>query len=1042
MSNIPKNINESHILYAIQEIESIGISNSRRNSTEYSLDHDGKEYPPKYVISIANKYANDEELSSNDFNSIQSKTFLNKLGFNCFKKTDSLKSDFAEWLLGNGAETYKQYYGNSLEEIEVKLDEINAFFKPKDIFNLENNDVQELKSYLIENIYGENRKKNISFFEYDEKKGNGRPKAIIGRQNYFVFLDGLKKTNTLIKKEIFKSYWDRYKEYFRLPDSEQPEKYKWSVLKQVYDNWNWNVEDKAQMFNNAFEISGPKNLWLSGNFYPITHTTWMLENFKEETINQFNKLFNEDILLIDRLNSFIDFYNRKLPELQNLVPDKKINYHSHGDLRALALYLFLQYPEKYFLFKYGMVKDFCIKMRLPKIKTGNKDNLENYLNISNQVLNFIKEDKLFIDEYNVFTGQENNYDDDSLHLLTQDFIYTVAIHFKEKDMNNHHKKVNTTGHKVFKCSMGSFLKDKDYKHINPIEVFEKNNLIVMHQHTANSQGLNFINNIKIGDFVYITYGQQRLSYFARVISDAKPIREYLDIDLDNNWIARKVEVVQLPAINNTIDLSTDKRGWLPSGYTTFKEVYDLHEANNILFNKFYNMELVDDNFNKNRNENEIDKSKNNKQPLNKILYGPPGTGKTYKTKKLAVEIIENIKYSDSKVDRDIIIEKYEEYVKTNQIVFTTFHQSMSYEDFVEGIKPKTEDKSVIYEVENGIFKEMSLKASQKTISNFNEAYTKLVKEFSDNDNEFLVLKTPKNKEFRVRLNSNNNLSLFITNKSNQQGTFTKEKLEQHLYDGNAFDGWEGYANAILNYLKEHFGLSNKGLNIGNYVLIIDEINRGNVSAIFGELITLLEDDKRLGEKEAITVKLPYSKDEFGVPSNLFIIGTMNTADRSVEALDTALRRRFSFEEILPDVSVLEKDHESNGVINEKGLNVSLIEVLKTINQRIELLIDKDHQIGHSYFFNVGSFEDLKTVFKDKILPLLEEYFYGDFGKIGLVLGENFIKKQPEKNKSILAKFKDYADTDFVTDKTIFRLKKPINEMEISDFISIYQEAEK
>ncbi len=194
-----------------------------------------------------------------------------------------------------------------------------------------------------------------------------------------------------------------------------------------------------------------------------------------------------------------------------------------------------------------------------------------------------------------------------------------------------------------------------------------------------------------------------------------------------------------------------------------------------------------------------------------------------------------------------------------------------------------------------------------------------------------------------------------------------------------------------------------------YVLIIDEINRGNVSAIFGELITLLEEDKRKGNSEHIEVKLPYSGDNFSVPNNVYIIGTMNTADRSVEALDTALRRRFSFVEMQPN-----PNHED---LSEVG-DVKLKKLLKTINERIEVLIDKDHQIGHSYFIGIQGLEDLKRTFKDKIIPLLEEYFYGDFGKIGLVLGEKFIE-QTKYEEKVFAKFP--YEKDFLEDKKIYHI---------------------
>jgi hypothetical protein len=189
-----------------------------------------------------------------------------------------------------------------------------------------------------------------------------------------------------------------------------------------------------------------------------------------------------------------------------------------------------------------------------------------------------------------------------------------------------------------------------------------------------------------------------------------------------------------------------------------------------------------------------------------------------------------------------------------------------------------------------------------------------------------------------------------------------------------------------------------------YAIFIDEINRGNVSAIFGELITLIEVDKRQGAKNELSIKLPYSKTAFSVPSNLDIYGTMNTADRSVEALDTALRRRFEFKEMMPDYTVIESE-EVNGL--------QLSKLLKTINDRIELLIDRDHTVGHSYFVNINSEQELANAFNNKIVPLLQEYFYGDFGKIGLVLGKGFVQKQ-KNDKVNFADFTYENANDFKT----------------------------
>ena len=283
---------------------------------------------------------------------------------------------------------------------------------------------------------------------------------------------------------------------------------------------------------------------------------------------------------------------------------------------------------------------------------------------------------------------------------------------------------------------------------------------------------------------------------------------------------------------------------------------------------------------------------NFKFPLNSILYGPPGTGKTYNSILYSLGIatknegiINRIKNNTETIS-DEKINEFNDLKKQGQIEFITFHQSYSYEDFVEGIRPtlatkdSEDNKDLKYTIHSGIFKKICERAR--------------------ND---------------------------------------KDK---------------------------------------NYVLIIDEINRGNISKIFGELITLLEPSKRLGETEELKIRLPYSGEEFGVPKNLYILGTMNTADRSIALLDIALRRRFNFIEMPPKYNLLK-------TINCKEGEINLQDLLKAINTRIEFLLDKDHLIGHSYFINIKTFEDLKEVFRNSIMPLLQEYFYDDFEKIRVVL---------------------------------------------------------
>ncbi len=228
-------------------------------------------------------------------------------------------------------------------------------------------------------------------------------------------------------------------------------------------------------------------------------------------------------------------------------------------------------------------------------------------------------------------------------------------------------------------------------------------------------------------------------------------------------------------------------------------------------------------------------------------------------------------------------------------------------------------------------------------------------------------------------------------------------------------GWEGTIDDLCRAPRGERAKLFKGAP--PYALFIDEINRGNVASILGELITLLEEDKRLGENHEVIVTLPYSKSRFGVPPNLHLIGTMNTADRSVEALDSALRRRFTFLECAPDPSVV--DFELPGRIHIGRL-------LRTINRRVAKLLDRDHMIGHAYFTGLqddGDLDDLKAIFSNKVIPLLREYFFGDWGQIGLVLGSEFVKRIDAE--AAFAKF-DHEAFDELTDRPIYELTPPGN----------------
>lgn len=486
-------------------------------------------------------------------------------------------------------------------------------------------------------------------------------------------------------------------------------------------------------------------------------------------------------------------------------------------------------------------------------------------------------------------------------------------------------------------------------------------------------------------------------------------------------------------------------------------------------------------------------------PLNQILYGPPGTGKTYETINKALEIIDDddVKKLDWK-NRRSVKDMFDTKVKSGQIVFTTFHQSLSYEDFIEGIKPQApivEGGAISYELEPGIFKSICETAkaptemrtqSKEVFKNssffkmsiggklrpdihdwcmennviglgygndedftelnkikdwntyrdvFKEKYPELVNESKYHIQAVFSFQRMKIGDIVVITKGNNVIDAvgkivgdyYFNNESpteysqfrkvewlakniNQPPTvfFNKNISQQTIY--------EFYQDDVKKEAFESF-FEQEPTTQKNYVIIIDEINRGNVSSIFGELITCIEDSKRIGNEEELMVTLPYSKTSFGVPNNVYIIGTMNTADRSVEALDTALRRRFSFVEMLPDV-----DHVLIYDVEE----IDLKSLLYKMNLRLEKLVSRDHTIGHSFFLNLKNKEELYHAFYNKIIPLLQEYFFGDYGKIGLVLGSKFIIEEKSDSK-IFADFA-YEDKDLLLERKVYRINEFKNDM--------------
>jgi 5-methylcytosine-specific restriction enzyme B len=368
--------------------------------------------------------------------------------------------------------------------------------------------------------------------------------------------------------------------------------------------------------------------------------------------------------------------------------------------------------------------------------------------------------------------------------------------------------------------------------------------------------------------------------------------------------------------------------------------------------------------------------------LNRILYGPPGTGKTYNVIREAARIVTG----DHSLDDAAARHAFDEALKSGRIRLATFHQSFSYEDFIEGIRPAMDEESgtARFEVRDGLFKKMALEALFACLEPVEDnaqgvtdpalarelrrpragTITRRIWDLADQlQNRQAVLKAALEEGINISTAATQWVGWKATQKAMQSNTTS--------FDA---DGARAQAQSYLTLAE------NSGWRMSDsrppYVLIIDEINRGNISRIFGELITLIEEDKRHSADNALSVVLPVSGEVFSVPPNLHLLGTMNTADKSLALLDVALRRRFDFTELPPDFSLCQ------------GLTPAMKEVLLALNDRLEKRKDRDHRIGHAFFIGVTTVDEFNEAFKRKVVPLLQEYFFNDIEGARYVLGED------------------------------------------------------
>jgi 5-methylcytosine-specific restriction enzyme B len=461
----------------------------------------------------------------------------------------------------------------------------------------------------------------------------------------------------------------------------------------------------------------------------------------------------------------------------------------------------------------------------------------------------------------------------------------------------------------------------------------------------------FLNKMNIGDVVIVKKGRGELLGYGIVTSDY-----YFDENRNTFKSYRKVDWKL-------------KGNWKVNFHLVLKTLTDItkYPTEDPDYDKYYEKLLGIM-----QSASKIEKKKTMNYPLNTILYGPPGTGKTRNTILRAAQIIENR-----------IVESYQEALDIfkanlhNRIEFITFHQNYSYEDFIQGLRPDTNNSSsLLFDKKDGIFKSIADRAKRNPyfvpVGTILKEYKviksnlDIVELWSERTQSIRYVPFRLVKDLVDGINSNKISIDDIKNRRNiDLPGLLGSKVEKYYF------GVEGTLFNICEYLLE----KNSQMPKLNYVIIIDEINRANISRVFGELITLIEPDKRTHGKIPMEAKLP-SGDTFEVPSNLYIIGTMNTADKSIALLDIALRRRFEFEAMYPKYDIDDQE-------------IYDVDILKKINKEVSDLKGHDFQIGHAYF--MGENKDLLERMNKKVIPLLLEYFMNNKVEVEKILKKAGLK---------------------------------------------------
>ena len=840
---------------------------------------------------------------------------------------------------------------------------------------------------------------------------------------------------------------DHYKANFGAVNKD--EHYKWEALGWYKKHWNIDAEDFAEMLTNAF--SKTANLLSSGMYYPYKMITEYAQADPEEVRRIFKLLHDESIPLAERYHLFRDSCKSRIDQIMNEQPGREKALNHYQDLRAVMVYLTFEYPEKYYLFKSTMYSDFRDRIGFREEKTNQTSvigKVDNFFRMCDMILEEVKMDQDLISMHKSRLD-EDCYSDDALHLLTMDIVYYGSNYMSEDDFK---KRPITKSETTYWPSLEEYnpgiTKDMWISVLSDPAITTPENLDML------KKMLELGGESTCAHLVEV-YGKTHSYYNKLGSSYGEKVKKHFNCpdcpDRESDTVERN-RVYVIPFVGRYVTENGNKR-------YSWKLRDELKEA--LMSIEITNPEPEEETTTDIGLNTILYGPPGTGKTYHTVIYAVA----IIENKELATveaedyaEVLE--RYNEYKTQGRIEFTTfhqsygYEEFIEGIKPVIASDEETGG------------EAGEIQYSVQPGVFKRFCEKADRPAVADTEDfgigenPNIWKVSLYGTGDNPIRT-ECLKNGHIRIGwddygkditdetdftayggkvvLNAFMNrmqigdivLSCYSSTTIDAVGVVTGECEWHDEYEDlkrvrkvkwlvknireNIMDMTDGTVMMQMSVYRLSVTLADvmkivgkykpahasKPARQGNYVFIVDEINRGNISKIFGELITLIESTKRLGQSEGMSVRLPYSQKLFGVPKNVYIIGTMNTADRSIATIDTALRRRFLFREMLPVPKVLSD-------ISVEDLSIS--DLLTRLNKRITVLYDREHTIGHAYFMPLKASPTIDTfaeIFANNIIPLLQEYFYEDYEKIRLVLGDN--RKSATEEQFIITRENNYAE---------------------------------